>query len=104
MTDPGALLAALHAAAADLPDTDSTTAADGMTVWVRAGTRFVALRRDTVELRVGPAIAAAAMRTPDTTGSNQGPDWIDFAPPILDGHALDRLDAWFAAAHRRAAG
>jgi hypothetical protein len=28
---------------------------------------------------------------------------VAFEPADLDDHALDRLEAWFAAAHRRAA-
>lgn len=101
MTGHTALLAAAGAAARELKD--ASESADGdETIWSRAGTRFAVLRGETLELRLGPAIAAAALRTPDTRASTRGPDWIAFAPPTLVGHALDRLEAWFAAAHRRA--
>lgn len=103
MTDRGALLAAIEAAAARLGDAAVQSASSGETAWSRGETRFTILRGGSVEFRVGSAIAVAAVRTPDTTGSSQGADWIAFAPETLDGHALDRLGAWFAAAHRRAA-
>jgi len=101
MTDPAELLAALRDAAAAGEDSPET-ASNGETSWVRAGTRFAVLRGATVELRIGSVIASAALRTPDTSHSQRGTDWIAFTPPDLDGPALDRLGAWFAAARRRA--
>ena len=101
MTDRTALLAALEAAAAELPDATPATDADGSTAWTRAGTRFAILRGTSVDLRVGVLIGAAAVRTPDTSASDLGPDWVSFAPSELDDHAQDRLAAWFAAASRR---
>jgi hypothetical protein len=101
MTDPTELLAALRGAAAAGEDPHET-ASNGETSWARAGTRFAVLRGATVELRVGSVIVSAALRTPDTTRSERGPDWIAFAPSDLDGPARDRLVAWFAAAGRRA--
>ena len=103
MTDRAALLAALEAAAAELPDATQDLGVDGATTWTRAGVRFAILRDAGVDLRVGVLIGAAAMHTPDTVTSAEGSDWVAFAPPELDQHALDRLTAWFAAAHRRAA-
>lgn len=58
---------------------------------------------DAVELRLDAAVARAATRTPDTTPSNRGPEWVRFAPAELDDHAVDRLEAWFAFAARHAA-
>ncbi|MBI3751644.1 MAG: hypothetical protein HY263_08335 [Chloroflexi bacterium] len=55
-----------------------------------------------MELRLDPAIARAATRTPDTAPSDRGPEWVRFAPRELDDHAVDRLEAWFAFARRRA--
>ncbi|MBA3877320.1 MAG: hypothetical protein C0498_10345 [Anaerolinea sp.] len=104
MTDLGALRAALEAAAAGLPAAAADVTPSGVTAWSRAGIRFAVLSGESVEFRLGSAIAAAAMQTPDTTGSSRGAGWVVFAPRTLDGHALDRLEAWFAAAHRRAAG
>ena len=102
MTVHAALLAALEKAAGDLPDGIEVTDADGSRTWTRGGARFAVLRGSVVDLRVGAAIGAAALQTPDVTTSARGSDWVAFAPLELDGHALDRLGAWFAAAHRRA--
>lgn len=102
MTDRAALLAALEAAAAALPDAAAVTEAGGSTAWTRAGVRFAILGDAGVDFRVGVLIGAAAMHTPDTATSAEGSDWVAFAPPELDPHAMDRLTAWFAAAHRRA--
>ncbi|HEX5589546.1 MAG TPA: hypothetical protein VFX65_04585 [Candidatus Limnocylindrales bacterium] len=96
------LRAAADASIARLPgvqvDVDAPTV-----VWRRGATPFAELTEAVVAIRVGTAIAVAAVRTPDTRASTRGPDWIEFGPRELDGHALDRLDAWLAAAHRRAA-
>lgn len=102
MTDRGALLAALETAATGLADATPAAGADGAMTWTRAGARFAVLRGGGVDLRVGAVIGAAATRTPDTVASAEGPDWVTFAPATLDDRALDRLRAWFTAAHRRA--
>ena len=65
---------------------------------------FAALDGSTVELRLDPVVAAAALKTPDTGASPRGAEWVRYAPPTLEGHDLDRLTAWFALAHRRAIG
>jgi hypothetical protein len=54
------------------------------------------------EFRLDPLVAKAALRTPDTQPSERGPDWLRFSPQALDGHAVDRAEAWFASAWRRA--
>ena len=72
-------------------------------VWSREGCRFAVQAGATASFRIGTEIGAAALRTPDVGGSPLGPDWVAFSPPTLDGHARDRLVAWFLAAHRRAA-
>ena len=87
--------------AAELPDARSTSDS-GMTTWSRAGRTFSALGPDGIELRLDPAIAAAATRTPDTAPSPRGAEWVRFNPRELDGHAVDRLTAWFDLAYRRA--
>jgi hypothetical protein len=102
VTDRAALLAAVEAAAAELPDVASGAGDQATLEWTRAGVRFAILRDAGVDLRVGVLIGAAAMLTPDTVTSAEGSDWVAFAPPELDPHAMDRLTAWFAAAHRRA--
>ena len=84
-------------------DADVRTAATGAaTTWLVDGVAFAVLAGDVVELRLDPPIADAATRTPDTDSSPRGPEWVRFRPRKLDQHALDRLDAWFALARRRA--
>ncbi len=55
-----------------------------------------------MEFRLDPAVAAAALRTPDTSHLAAGQDWISFSPETLDEHAADRAEAWFGSAWRRA--
>ena len=55
-----------------------------------------------VELRLGDEIGEAAMRTPSTSPSTRGPDWVRFAPTEWDDFAFDRLEAWFQVAWRMA--
>ena len=89
-------------AASSLGDVECT--ADGaVTTWSRAGRGFAILDGTSVDLHLDPPIAAAAARTPDTIASRRGPDWITFSPRALDGHAVDRVRAWFELAYRRAA-
>jgi hypothetical protein len=56
------------------------------------------------EFRLDPAVAAAAQRTPDTSASDRGPDWVRFSPTDADDHAIDRAVAWLGSAARRAQG
>ena len=58
---------------------------------------------ETIDLRLGPEIGEAALRTPDTHPSSRGPDWISFAPKGWDDMAVDRLQAWFQLAWKLAA-
>lgn len=74
----------------------------GATEWSRAGRAFAAASPAGVELRLDRAIATAALRTPDVGPSARGPEWVRFNPRELDGHAVDRVTAWFELAHRRA--
>jgi hypothetical protein len=105
-----ALAALLKELAAELPDVEAASepGAPGArsafvpTTWSVRGTPFAVLGPTGVELRLDPAIAAAATRTPDTAPSPRGPEWVRFNPRELDGHAEDRLEAWFELAHRRA--
>jgi hypothetical protein len=73
----------------------------GATTWSRGGIDFAVLSDAGAELRLDPAIAAAALRTPDTGPSARGAEWVRFNPRVLDGPAVDRLRAWFELAHRR---
>lgn len=89
--------------ATDLADTHATTEG-ASTTWSRSGRTFGVLGPDGIELRLEPAIAAAAARTPDAAPSPRGPQWVRFNPRELDGNATDRLTAWFDFAYRHAAG
>jgi hypothetical protein len=95
-------LAALVAElAVDLPDARPATAG-GRIEWTRGGATFAVLDGGALEVRLDPAIASAALRTPDTTLSSRGLPWVRFAPGELDGQAIDRATAWFGLAYRRA--
>lgn len=96
--------------AAELPDA-SISAAPGApgagppvatTTWSRGGVAFAILGPTGIEIRLDPAIAAAASRTPDTAPSPRGREWVRFNPRDLDAHAVDRLRAWLDLACRRA--
>lgn len=93
----------LAAAAAGLPGVTSTAEPDGGTTWSRAGRPFATLSADgsTAEFGLDPAIAAAAVRTPDTAESGRGSGWVTFSPRVVDDHAADRAVAWLASGHRR---
>jgi hypothetical protein len=80
-----------------------TDASGPVTTWAAGPSVFATLEGDRAEFRLDPQVAAAALRTPDTSASGRGSDWIAFVPPVLDDHAVDRAEAWFLSAHRRAA-
>jgi hypothetical protein len=93
----------LEEAAGDLGEVESVMAGDALE-WRRGGHPFAVARDDAAEFRLDPLVAKAALRTPDTEGSSRGPDWVRFSPRTLDGHAVDRAEAWLASAWRRAGG
>jgi hypothetical protein len=72
-----------------------------LVTWSVGERPFAIVSSDGVELRLDEAVAAAARRTPDTEPSDRGPEWVRFNPRELDGHAVDRLEAWFGLAYRR---
>jgi hypothetical protein len=98
-------LAEVLAEVADDED-EVTMTADGSEVsYAAAGVVFaVADGADAAEFRLDRLVAAAAQRTPDTSPSARGPEWVRFAPPDVDDHAIDRTVAWFGSAARRARG
>lgn len=98
----GSLARLLTDLAAELPDARPATDA-GVTTWSRAGAVFAALGPLGVELRLDRPIASAALRTPETGPSPRGAEWVRCNPRELDGHAVDRVRAWFELAYRRAA-
>ncbi|HEV8489100.1 MAG TPA: hypothetical protein VGQ58_04875 [Candidatus Limnocylindrales bacterium] len=77
---------------------------DGAVEFLVGGRSFAALTGDTAEFRLEPAVARAALGTPDTTASSRGPEWVAFRPLELDRFATDRASAWFLSAWRRARG
>jgi hypothetical protein len=81
-----------------------TGGADGAITWSFRGDAYAVLGPLGIEIRLDPAIAAAATRTSDTGPSARGPEWVRFNPREMDGHAADRLRAWLELAHRRTAG
>jgi hypothetical protein len=102
--DPSAtsnLEARLAELAAALPDVRTSPGGAGR-AWSLGGVEFAIVGPLGVELRLDPAVAAAATRTPDAEPSPRGPEWVRFNPRKLEGYDLDRLEAWFALAHRRA--
>lgn len=103
MTDDLPSLGAVLDEAGTEAGVEGERAADGTTAWSGVAGPFAVLAADgqSASFRLDPTIAAAAIRTPDTTSSERGPDWVTFSPRVLDGHGIDRVMAWFAAAARR---
>ena len=95
------LRAILKAAATELESAESRPTATGIE-WVVDGILFAVADDTRAEFRLTTLVAAAALRTPDTVPSPHGPDWVAFAPAMLDQHAIDRATAWLASAWRRA--
>ena len=73
-------------------------------VWLIDGEPFATVRAGEAEFRLDPLVAGAALRTPDTSASDRGGEWVVFAPAVLDDAAVDRAEAWFLSAARRASG
>jgi hypothetical protein len=93
----------LSEAAADLEAVVAARSPDGGLTWSRSGQPFAAASADgaAAEFDLDPAVAAAAIRTPDVVPSGRGPGWVAFRPAEIDDHAADRAVAWLASAHRR---
>lgn len=93
----------LATVATDFDDVTPSRTTDGVVAWSRGATVFAVVERGgaAAEFRLHPAIAAAAIRTPDTAPSPRGQGWVRFRPASLDGHAVDRATAWFISAYRR---
>ena len=77
---------------------------DGTMTWSVAEQPFAVLGSEGIDIRLDPAVAEAAARTPDTSPSTLGAEWVRLDPDDLDGHAVDRLRAWLELAYRRAGG
>ena len=94
----------LRQAAEELAGVSATVDPAGGILWDRVGRAFAAVSADgaIAEFRLDAAVADAALRTPDTARSRRGSDWVRFSPGSPDDHALDRAEAWFGSAWRRA--
>ena len=104
-TRPRTLAEVVGAIATELPEATATataTATAGRREWSRGRLLFAVLDGGVLEVRLDGPIAAAALRTPDTSLSARGMPWVRFAPPELDAQAIDRATAWFGLAYRRA--
>jgi len=96
------LAEAIEDAAGRLPGVEGRETAGGGVEWSVGGRAFAAVQAETVEFRLDPVVARAALGTPDTSVSARGPEWVAFSPGELDRFAVDRAVAWLGAAHRRA--
>jgi hypothetical protein len=74
----------------------------GTTEYLRGGSVFAVLRGRQVDLRLRSDIAEAALRTPSTTASGRGADWILFEPNASEPQDVDRLRAWLTIGWRTA--
>ena len=99
---PGLGLADVLGDAAEGVEGISRSDAAGGTSWSTGGVVFATVSGQGAEFRLDPVVASAARRTPDTAASSRGDDWVAFRPGELDEHAIDRAEAWFESAHRRA--
>jgi hypothetical protein len=86
---------------AELPGV-ARDAAGPTTVLSVAGRAFAAVSPELLEAWLDPAVARAALATPDTRASTRGGGWVSFTPAAIDRFALDRAEAWLRSAHRRA--
>jgi hypothetical protein len=102
LTDLAAIRARLEALAEELPDVTAERSGPAV-CWSSGGHSFAILTDGAVEIRLSGPVATAAANTPDTVPSARGAGWVRFTPPALDGHAIDRLEAWFAFGRRHAA-
>jgi len=98
---PGSVGELVANLASELPEATAASTA-GRVEWFRGRVPFAVVEGPTIEVRLDGPVAAAALRTPDTTASSRGAPWVRFAPGALDGHAVDRATAWFQLAYRRA--
>ena len=101
-TPPRATLREVAVRALDALDDTQEASESGGTVYARGGRPFALVSEAALEVRLEPFVAQAALRTPDTTTSDRGPDWVRFSPRALDRFAADRAAAWIEHAWRHA--
>jgi hypothetical protein len=68
--------------------------------FVRGGVVFAVREGPRLSFRLRPEIVLAAVRTPDTSASPRGAEWVALESNADDTFTLDRLKAWFEAAWR----
>ncbi len=102
----GTLADTLRAAALDAPDVLERRSDDGAMEYLTADRAFAVLGPDglAATFRLATTVAAAAVHTPDVVASPRGDGWVTIRPANLDGHAIDRVTAWFESARRLASG
>jgi hypothetical protein len=97
------LAEALDDEAAAIDGLERRATGDRGVEWAVGDVVFAALTGRRAEFGLSPAVAAAALRTPDTAPSARGAGWVAFEPVEVDGYALDRAIAWLGSAARRVA-
>ena len=97
---------ALAAAAGDLTGIVRGETPDGAVEYRHHEVTFAVVEAGggAASFRLAPAVAEAALRTPDTGRSLRGRGWVTLGPAIVDGHAIDRATAWLVSAWRGAGG
>jgi hypothetical protein len=95
-------LAAVCAALADELDEVSVTTDGATTVYARDGAEFARVTGASLSVRLPVEIAAAALRTPDTTPDPTDRGWLTFSPTRDATDVRDRARAWFHTAWRHA--
>jgi hypothetical protein len=96
-----ALTAALDRLAAELEEVRRREVGKAVE-YDRVGVVFAEREAGRLSFRLRAEIVAAALRTPNTSPSPRGPEWVALAPAAADVFALDRAVAWFETAWRLA--
>ena len=68
----------------------------------RAGIVFAAREAGRLSFRLRADIAEHALRTPETSTSTRGREWVTLASEATDTFTVDRATAWFESAWRLA--
>ncbi len=74
----------------------------GSVVYLRNGREFVSIEGTSASFLLQPEVAAAALRTPGTSPSPRGRDWVTLDLTASDRFTTDRACAWLVSAWRTA--
>lgn len=96
-------LDAIDRLADELEETEQESVEGGV-AYVRGGFVFAVREGSQLSFRLLPEVVAAALRTPDTSTCDRGPDWVSLSSAATDPLVLDRALAWFESAWRLAGG